>query len=735
MNTSLTWRVGHTSNPDIAPEEFVPATVPGAVQLDWARAHGWPQPEYDPDLSKYDWMEDAYWLYRTQLAFESNPHERLFFICKGIDYQFEVRLNGRVLYQHEGMFTPVKIDLTSENAKPADTLEVLVFPVPKSCATPVDRNQANQSCKPAVAYGWDFHPRLIPLGIWDEAWLEARPTQVVCIQDMSCEVVLATDLASVAVSVRVCPSTVGTFRVVAKLIDAQGTLVAQSSAQQDVELMDNQICLDLTLNNPALWWPNGQGPQTFYTLEAELFNPHGQWLDKRTQRVAFRRVRLVMHPTQWQEPEVQVFPKGRHTSPITLEVNGRPVFAKGANWVTPSLFPGTVSTEQYRAQLTLMHDANMNIVRCWGGANVQKDVFFDVCDELGILVWQEFPLACNRYEGTSHYLSVLTREARAIIARLRTHPSLAIWCGGNELFNNWSLMTDQDLALRMLNALCYEQDRTTPFLMTSPSMGMAHGGYFFRRDDGQDVFQYFAESHATAYTEFGVPATASAETLRKIIPASELWPPKAGTQWETRHALGAWQADSWLDLPTIADYFGQQTDLDTLVACSHWLQAEGYKAIYEEARRQKPMCAMALCWVLNEPWPTAANNSLISWPCEPKPALAAVAQACRPVLASARIPKFNWQAGETFCIQLFMLNDGPDALGSGRVKAALEIGQSRLDLGEWRFEGGRANTNLAGPARSAVLPGIDADRMTLVLTVDGKSAWDSRYTLLYRFKS
>lgn len=744
MKHALTWQVGHTSSPSIEPAEFVPAAVPGAVQLDWARAHAWPQPEYDPDLSKYAWMEDVYWLYRARLAFELGAGERLLFVCEGVDYQFEIRLNGTVLHEQEGMFTPVELELT-DLAKSGDLLDVLVFPAPKSCATPVDRNQANQSCKPAVAYGWDFHPRLIPLGIWDEAYLETRPAMHIAEAEVHYD--LSADYQRVTLGLRVAlsapspqPSPPGgegaqsplsngegaTLRW--QLHDPSGALVLGEHA----DVTDDNITLTASLEQPALWWPHDQGEPNLYTSTVELLDADGNTLDRKTQRIGFRRVKLIMHPTQWQEPEVQVFPKGRHASPITLEINGRAIFAKGSNWVTPSMFPGAVTTELYREQLQLMRDANMNIVRCWGGANVQKESFFDLCDELGIMVWQEFPLACNRYEGTPHYLNVLDQESRSIIQRVRRHPSLVIWCGGNELFNNWSLMTDQDLALRLLNRNCYDLDPHTPFLMTSPSMGMAHGGYFFRRPDGAEVFQYFAESHATAYTEYGVPGPASAETLRKIIPAGELWLPRAGTQWETRHALKAWQPDSWLNLPTIEDYFGPISNLQSLVSHAHWLQGEGLKAIFEEARRQKPTCAMALNWCFNEPWPTAANNSLVTWPCEPKPALAGVAQSCRPVLASARIPKFSWRAGETFSAQLFMLNDSPESLGLGYVVAWLEVAGDRLQVAEWRFEGGAANTNIVGPTVSVVLPEGAADRLTLVLQVEGHPGWGSRYDLLIR---
>ncbi len=727
MKRTLTWIVGPTDDPHRIPSEFVPATVPGAVQLDWARAHGWPQTEYDPDLSKYAWMEDAFWLYRAALEWVPPADQRLFFVCRGVDYRCEVRLDGRALYAQEGMFTPIELDIT-DLARIGAMLEVLVFPAPKSHTAPADRTQANQSCKPAVAYGWDFHPRLIPLGIWDDAYLEARPATHIRAAELT--YVLSDDLsrADLALDVVLSRMPDAGARLRWQIVAPSGEVAHEQLATPDA----TTIRLRHEAHRPALWWPHDHGEQPLYTSLIELQAANGEAIDRRQERFGFRRIRLVTHPTQWQEIAPYGFPKGRHTSPITLEVNGRRIFARGANWVTPSLFPGALTEAHYREQLALVKAAHMNIVRCWGGANVQKEAFFDLCDELGIMVWQEFPLACNRYEGTPAYLRVLDQESRAIIRRVRRHPSLALWCGGNELFNDWSRMTDQDLALRLLDRNCYDLDPHTPFLMTSPAMGMAHGGYFFRNPQGAEVYQYFAESRATAYTEFGVPAPADVELLRQIIPAEELWPPRPGTQWETRHAFRAWMPDSWLDLPTLEDYFGPIADLESLVACAQWLQSEGLKAIYEEARRQKPICAMALCWVLNEPWPTAANNSLISWPTRPKPALRAVAEACRPVLASARIPKFGWRAGENFSVQLFMLNDSPEPLTPGHVDVWLEIEAGGLMMGEWRFEGGAANENIAGPTLEVVLPAMQTARFTLRLDVAGRPEWSSRYELLFR---
>lgn len=167
------------------------------------------------------------------------------------------------------------------------------------------------------------------------------------------------------------------------------------------------------------------------------------------------------------EEEDSEFPKSRSNPPITLEINGRRIFCKGTNWVNPDIFPGRLTAETYRKLLELAREANMNMLRVWGGGIVNKESFFELCDEMGLMVWQEFSLACNLYPDTPEYLKVLDQESRSINMRLRKHPSVVLWSGGNELFNSWSGMTDQSLPLRMLNANCYEFNPEIPFLMTS----------------------------------------------------------------------------------------------------------------------------------------------------------------------------------------------------------------------------------------------------------------------------
>jgi beta-mannosidase len=262
---------------------------------------------------------------------------------------------------------------------------------------------------------------------------------------------------------------------------------------------------------------------------------------------------------------------------------------------------------------------------------------------------------------------------------------------------------------------------------------MAHGHYVFRDwENGEEVYARMALAHNTAYTEFGVPAPSSVEVLKKIIPSEELWPPKPGTSWQSHHAFGAWVGDTWLMQGMIDDYFGKAKNLEELVANGQLLQAEGYKAIYEEARRQKPYCTMALNWCFNEPWPTAANNSLINWPNEPKPAFYAVKQSCRPFLASARIVKFQWKEDEEFTSDIWLLNDLPESVKGGTVHVKLKAGQEELHLLSWKFNDLEANLNFAGPTIRTNLPAWSADRFELIVEVEGHPEYTSAYTMLYK---
>ena len=701
------WELARLDARGAAPGAWIPATVPGAVQLDWARARGLPDHCLGQNVRLYDGLEDFHWLYRTRVPDAPRaPGDQLVFCCGGVDYACEVLLDGRHVLHHEGLFTPFEVDVTG--CPPGAELEVLVLPAPKLPGAPPDSTQASHVCKPPVSYGWDWHPRLIPLGLWAGAGFFVRPGAHLGHVDFA--YTLSEDLSHAAITVSA-EAEGGAAPPRWRLLDAGGLQVAGGDSPR------------ASLSEPSLWWTHDHGDPALYTLEVAA------GADTYRRPVGFRRVRLVMPEGGWKHPAD--FPKSRSHPPMTVELNGRVIFAKGSNWVNADIFPGRINSETLRPLLRLARDANFNMLRSWGGAIVNPEAFFDQCDELGLLVWQEFPLACNRYPDEPAYLRILDQESRSIIRRLRQHPCLGLWCGGNELFNAWSGMTDQSLPIRLLNRNCYDLDPGTPFLPTSPVDGAGHGDYRFRDDRGREVFEIFQQARNTAYPEFGCPGSSPAPYLRTFIPEEELWPPRPGTSWQTHHGIGAWSADpsTWLCTTTLEHYFGPAPDLEALADRGAWLQSVGCQAAFEEARRQKPGCAMALNWCFNEPWPSAAGPCLVNWPAHPKPAFHAVQMACRPVLASARFAKFQWRAGEAFSAEIWLLNDSPQALRAGEVEVTLAAGGSSARLLRWSFPDVAAGANLAGPSVQAVLPSVPTDSFELVLSVSPRQEWSSSYRL------
>ena len=404
--------------------------------------------------------------------------------------------------------------------------------------------------------------------------------------------------------------------------------------------------------------------------------------------------------------------------------------------MAPAIFPSAVTAGRCSELVRMAKEANLNILRCWGGCIVNKDFFFDICDREGMLVWQEFPLSCNNYPDDPAYLEVLGKEAESIVLRLRHHPCISLWCGGNELLNSWSGMTPQSLPLRLLDSICLRYSPDIPFNMSSPLYGIGHGGYLFRHG-GRDIFQVMNLSHFTAYCEAGMPGASPLEVIRKFIPEDELDTPGPGGAWEDHHAYKAWDGKdgTWLETGTIERYLGKQESTKALTESSQLLQSVGYREIYEEARRQKPYCSMVLNWCYNEPWPSAANNSLVVWPSVPKPALREVREACRPICASARFERFDHTPGSLLKIGLWVLNDSPEPFnGSFRIKATLLPGNpsdsGTVEAGEWVAGPLKSGTNARGPVLSARIPENWTGRIFHVrLDVPSHPAFSASYTL------
>ncbi len=706
-------------SPDINCPPF-PASVPGNVQLDYITAH----PEFVSDVNygmehkKMVQLEPYTWFYKTTLDFVRNDDEKLWFVTEGIDYIWTLILDGKEFYTHEGMFTRVDIclddvseELFGHPLEKGMEFCIKIHPHPMLEGMPMDRNQAAQCCKPPVAYEWDWHPRVIPSGLWDECYIESRDDNY--IGRTEARYSLEKDFSSAKLTITSDVKKAAEVNVYAP----NGEVVAHGTTVNGV--------FETVVDSPLLWWCNGYGEPNLYKYTVKLGE---NTVEK---YVGFRRIELTMNTGRFVEP--QKFPKSRAYPPAQLTLNGINVFAKGSNYVNQDIFTGTLTREKYEENIRFAHAANMNILRCWGGTGCQKEEFYSLCDQYGIMIWFEFPLACNDYYDSVDYLTTLKQEATAIVLKLRSHPCISIWCGGNELFNSWSGMTDQRLALRLLNSITLELAPEIPYNPTSPIWGMKHGGYtFLDPTTGVDQFTLFSSTEATAYTEFGIPSTPSADYLRSFIPEDELFPPKPGGVWQAHHAFWAWNGEeAWLCLKTL-DRFGDISSLEALVETSNWLQQVGYKAIFEEARRQKPLCAMAINWCWCEPWKCAANNSLIAYPNIIKPGYYAVKDSLRNITPSARFTKFSWDAGQPCVFETWLLNDGKIS-SCGTITATVELDGVKYFVGIDNIST-EANQNTKGQTHSFEIPANIAPKtrmkVALVYESDNGEVIENSYDMV-----
>lgn len=707
---TLLWRVGYSDSPDTPPAAYFPASVPGAVQLDYLKSIK-AEPFYKgTNFKDLKWAEDKYWVYLAEMKTDVKNDEVALLKFEGLDYSCRIYVNGNLLYRGEGMFSPVTLDVTKYSGASAE-IKVVFDPVPK--INDLDnRSQAAESVKSCACYGWDWHPRLISTGIWGDAYVEIKKSAYIKALDVKYALRENNTLCTLYCDAE----TSGAAELEYTLL-YNGEAVACGEG----------IKAEIDFSSPKLWSPVGYGEQNMYELVGCL-SVGGDVVDTVRRKIGFRSSKLVMNEGAWQEPKSM--PKTRSNAPACLEINGQRVFAKGTNWVNAQVFPSDMSEENYRELLTLVKNANMNIVRVWGGGFVNKESFFDICDELGIMVWQEFPLACNEYPDKDGYLNVLQKEATAIVKRLRTHPSVVLWCGGNELFNNWSKMTDQHHALRLLNSICYTEDRFTPFIYTSPLCGMAHGHYCaYDAAENAESYELLKRSHNTAYTEFGVPSIASREVLKTFMSDADIEDCNENNEiWVAHHAFKAWHKESWAHLNEVEYFFGGYGDTDDLILKTNAMQSMVYKAEFEEMRRRWPYTAMALNWCFNEPWPTAANNSLVSWPVIVKPAYLAVKDALRPQMASIDTEKLRFSDGETLRAGVWVLNDSADTLVSGTVTAYCTLNGQTVKLASFDYGDIPPRQNKECGAVSVKLPQGYSGNICISVKVEGREDMDSQYS-------
>jgi beta-mannosidase len=372
----------------------------------------------------------------------------------------------------------------------------------------------------------------------------------------------------------------------------------------------------------------------------------------------------------------------------------------------------------YRALLDMARKANMNMLRVWGGGLREKRAFYELCDRLGIMVWQEFPFACSfltRFPRSWEYMDLVETEAAAIVRDLRRHPSVVCWCGGNEFSPERNR-----LLVATLRRTVTAGDPTRPFLEASPTGGDGHNWKVWH---GFCAPLTYKDDNTMFASEFGMQAPPDATTLRRFVPEGELWPP--GLAW-TYHGAGLRKLRRYAK-PYLSP--GQPQTLDAFVNASQRAQAQGLQIAVEHYRRRKAAgCGGVLIWQLNEPWP-AISWALIDFYRNPKPSYEVVKRLFSPVLVSVEYALREYQPGDGLSGTLWLINDASEAVGDCEVEVLLWDGQSRP------VERFARIVDLAGHSASPSgsfcwnLPPGGGWRLTCRLVQDGQLLSDNEYDL------
>jgi beta-mannosidase len=606
---------------------WLPATVPGDVHLDLLANKKIPDPFYRDNEAKLQWIENESWEY--QLSFEVKPEliarANVDLVFDGLDGAADVFVNGAKLLSADNSFRIWRVPVKSHLHAGTNLLRV-VFPSPIKAAAAVAAGDPWQHRtkveaktyirKPAYEYGWDWGPRFVTSGIWKpvrlEAWNGVRIADFAIHQrDVSKDVAHLDAEVEIEADARV--ENAGPANVIVKFSDNGKPVMAYAKVNFHAGL--NVIDLPIEIQKPKLWYPAGYGEQPLYEFTASVASTE-QGIDERKIKTGLRSIVLHRELDTW----------GRSFEFI---VNGIPVFAKGADVIPFDSFPNRVTTANYRRILQSARDANMNMIRHWGGGYYESDEFYAICDELGIMIWEDFMFGNDWQPGTYAFKLNIEAEAEDQVRRLRNHPSIVIWCGNNETesafgwaprpglpadvkFQMWQdyLTEFSGILPRVVARLAPE----TPYWPSSPSADYEPLSVHYQSGDQHDwsvwhgrvPFTEYEKHHWRFVTEYGFqsfPEMRTVESFTQPEDRTGIFTPVMLAHQKNNEGNSIIQDYTAKDYPAPKDF-------PSFLYVSQVLQAEGIKIGAEHWRRSRPETMGSIFWQLNDCWPVASWSSI-----------------------------------------------------------------------------------------------------------------------------
>jgi beta-mannosidase len=673
------WNCGEAFQPwhkDFDDSGWLPANVPGDVHLDLMNSGKIPDPFWGRNAELCRWVENVDWWYRKNFRVNKSSLNRPAILSlDGLDCFATIYLNGEEIGKHEDMFVECELNVTGK-LKAENTLAVkLASPIKSvedkdiTALKGSNHEQRVYARKCQMSYGWNFAPHLLTAGIWKIVRIELLDT--VQFEDLCLRSTIIDDTtAEVNYEITIRSAAQAKQKLVIQISGTPENFEGKGFSQETAMDLEPQgigiVTGKITVKDARLWFPHTLGDPNLYNVRVEAL-ADSKLLDRKTIRYGLRKVEIVQRVEDQENPHRFYF-----------VINGRPVFAKGANWVPPDALVARVTREKRERLLHLAKAANMNFIRVWGGGTPESDVFYDLCDELGILVWQEFNFACSDYPEDTEFTELIRYEVEKIVKRLRNRTSLVMWCGSNETL--WENQYGASLFYVTIRDVCQRLDPTRVYRYSSP-----YGGYWPNAPEegtehfwyvwlGFKPYRYYAQNRGCFVSEFGMQGPPHLKTWQSCFVQEQLSPQAVQNEMTSDTPAGAYPslvpectAFQYHDFQTdrfqlYLQEFGEVKTFEDFINLGQLMQATAVKYAVEHFRRRKYNCGGSLYWQLNDVWP-ATSWAAIDYYLRPKMLYYFTKRFYMPVLVSFK--------EELDAVSVWFTNDLPRTL-NGKLVVTLE---------------------------------------------------------------
>jgi beta-mannosidase len=619
-------------------DDWLAATVPGTIHTDLMANKLIADPFADLNEKKVEWVAQSEWWYRKEFILPPDflGREVVELVFDGLDTFATVWLNGVKVGEAYNMFTPWRFNVT-KTVKEGKNLVAVCFKPACKVASELEKkfgaaygslHVENFSARPYVrkaqySFGWDWGPNLPTAGIW-------KNTEIIAfdLARLGYLSVLPTEVSAEKAKVEAVAQVFA-----AKACDVQAKFVVEGFGQrfeqeisQRLSVGQNFVECEFELKKPHLWWPRGYGEANLYDASVELYSD-GVLLDKQAVKCGIRSVKLVEEPDE----------EGKS---FVFQINGLPVFCKGACWIPADSFLPRATADRYEKLLGLASEANFNMLRVWGGGVYEDDVFYELCDRLGLMVWQDFMYACCAYPEDDWFLSEAQREAEEVIRRLRGHVCVVVWCGNNEI--QWQFQSVWKDMPRLFGLPIWDKvlpdvlerlDGTRPYRPSTPYDGEVHNSEHEGNRHNWVVwskqvdYPAYLDDKGRFLTEFGWQAAPAMGLLKEYLEPTDWKLDSPAVEAHEKQVDGLKILRSLLAL-----HYPVPDDLEHFALYAQLNQADALKTAVTHWRSRMFKTGGCLIWQLNDCWPVF-SWSLIDYGLNPKPAYYAVKRACQPVIA------------------------------------------------------------------------------------------------------